>query len=75
MQGVVTLPALFSLAEAATEEFEETEVEEDKEDPSEFLKQRQKFFALKLCFSRSLLLSSFNFLFSLSLKTFCGFKL
>ena len=46
MQGVVTLPALFSLAEAATEEFEETEVEEDKEDPSEFLKQRQKFFAL-----------------------------
>ena len=32
MQGVVTLPALFSLAEAATEEFEETEVEEDKED-------------------------------------------
>ena len=45
MQGVVTLPALFSLAEAATEEFEETEVEEDKEDPSEFLKQGQKFFA------------------------------
>ena len=50
MQGVVTLPALFSLAEAATEEFEETEVEEDKEDPSEFLKQRQKFFALKTLF-------------------------
>ena len=74
MQGVVTLPALFSLAEAATEEFEETEVEEDKEDPSEFLKQRQKFFALKTLFL-SLLLSSFNFLFSLSLKTFCGLKL
>ena len=53
MQGVVTLPALFSLAEAATEEFEETEVEEDKEDPSEFLKQGQKFFALKTLVSRS----------------------
>ena len=64
MQGVVTLPALFSLAEAATEEFEETEVEEDKEDPSEFLKQGQKFFALKTLFL-VLLLSSFNFLFSL----------
>ena len=64
MQGVVTLPALFSLAEAATEEFEETEVEEDKEDPSEFLKQRQKFFAQRTLFL-VLLLSSFNFLFSL----------
>ena len=72
---MVTLPALFSLVEAATEEFEETEVEEDKEDPSEFLKQRQKFFCLKNFVSLVLLLSSFNFLFSLSLKTFCGFKL
>ena len=55
MQGVVTLPALFSLVEAATEEFEETEVEEDKEDPSprEFLKQRKVFCFKKLCFSFS----------------------
>ena len=52
---MVTLPALFSLVEAATEEFEETEVEEDKEDPSprEFLKQRKVFCFKKLCFSFS----------------------
>ena len=42
MQGVVTLAV--ASAEAATEEFEETEVEEDKEDPSEFLKHREKLF-------------------------------
>lgn len=42
MQGVVTLAV--ASAEAATEEFEETEVEEDKEDPSEFLKHTEKLF-------------------------------
>ena len=53
MQGVVTLAV--ASVEAATEEFEETEVEEDKEDPSEFLKHTEKLFlVVKLFGERSL---------------------